>query len=221
VSPAPDLAERRRLEIVHAAFAECGYHNTLFAATNVALGILGFRVTQRLLVRDRIRAAVAQLLCAYAGFFFILVHGWDGAGYRRFFSATPADLRAWGTAPAGRLVTHWLGSGVALTLYGMGLVMIPVLLVMTARWHAAGRRAGTGGRSAAAGPAGARSAGAQFAGATLGLILGLGLGLAVGASVLVHLTGWVTGGLLGAASLAGVLVPRHGPAAWYARRATA
>ena len=176
----------------------------LFAATNVTQGALGFWVTERLLVHGRVRAAVAQLVCAYAGFFFILVHGWDGAGYRRFFSATPDDLRAWATAPAGRLVTHWLGSGVGLTLYGMGLVLIPALLYLTARWHAAGRGTGTG---------------VGFAAVTLGLIVGLGLGVAIAASVLVHLTGWAAGGVLAAGLLAAILVPRQGPAGWYGRRA--
>jgi hypothetical protein len=172
----------------------------LFAVTNVTQGVLGFWVTRRLLVRGRIRAAVAQLLCAYAGFFFILVHGWDGTGYRRFFSATPTDLRAWSTGSVG----HWLGSGVAVTLYGMGLVLIPALLAITARWHAAGTGSGSG---------------IGFAGATLGLIVGLGLGVAVVASVLVDTAGWVVGGLLAAGLLALILVPRKGPAAWYGRAA--
>lgn len=188
----------------------------LFAATNVTQGALGFWVTERLLVHGRVRAAVAQLVCAYAGFFFILVHGWDGAGYRRFFSASPADLRAWGSVPAGRLVAHWLGSGVALTLYGMGLVLIPVLLYLTARWHAAGRGTAAGARYAAGRGAGA---GARFAAATLGLIFGLGLGVAIAASVLVHLAGWVAGGVLAAGLLAAILLPRRGPAGWYGREA--
>ena len=98
----------------------------------------------------------------------------------------------------------------------MGLVLIPVLLYLTARWHAAGRGPAAGARyNAGRGPA----AGARFAAATLGLIFGLGLGVAIAASVLVHLAGWVAGGVLAAGLLAAILLPRRGPAGWYGREA--
>ncbi len=63
---------------------------TLFAATNITQGLLGYLVTQWLLVRGRSYLAYLQVIVGYLGMFFILVHGWDGTGYQRFFSATRA-----------------------------------------------------------------------------------------------------------------------------------
>ena len=108
---------------------------TAFALTNVTQGLLGYLVTERLLARGRTYLAYLQVLAGYAGMFFILVHGWDGTGYRRFFSATREDFLAW----EGDW-TAWLTSDVALSLYGMALVLVPVLLGTVVHWHVTGRR---------------------------------------------------------------------------------
>ena len=63
--------------------------------------------------------------------FFILVFGWDGTGYKRFFSSTPEQLESWTWATA----SEWLVSDVALTLYGMGVILIPTLVGMVYRWN--------------------------------------------------------------------------------------
>ena len=103
---------------------------TLFTLTNVTQGLLGYLVTEWLIARGRTYLAYLQVVGAYLGMFFILVHGWDGTGYQRFFSATREDFLAW----SGDW-TAWLSSDVALSLYGMGLVLLPVLLGTVAHWQ--------------------------------------------------------------------------------------
>jgi hypothetical protein len=175
----------------------------LFAITNTTQGVLGFLVTRWLLRAGRHRLATFQLVAAYLGMFFILVHGWDGRGYQRFFSPTRADFRAWPTAPALTHVGHWVGSGVALTLYGMGVVLLPVMFTLYVRWHQAGRRlAGL--------TAGGGSALAYF-GTVHGLIWLGGLGTAIVASVLIHLLGWWLGGALAIVLALAVFLPARGP----------
>src|SRR5919201_1908103 len=104
-----------------------------FAITNVTQGLLGFWVVERLLAAGRSYLAYLQILVGYVGMFFILVHGWDGKGYQRFFSATHSDFVHWhGDWSA------WLTSDVALTLLGMGVILVPTLLTLVARWQTEG-----------------------------------------------------------------------------------
>ena len=128
---------------------------TAFAATNVTQGLIGYLVTEWLIARGRTTLARLQVAGAYFGMFFILVHGWDGTGYQRFFSPTEGAFRTW----SGDW-TAFLTSDVALALYGMGLVLIPILLVTVGRWSGGGARAAAG---------------------HLGLVFGAGLGSAVAA----------------------------------------
>ena len=166
----------------------------LFAATNVGLGLAGYLVVDALLARGRSYAAYLQIVGAYFAMFFVLIHGWDGQGYQRFFSPTRGDFLVWnGDWQA------WLTSPVALTLYAMGAVLVPLLLWMWTRALIEGRRLDGG---AAAGP-GAVRLGAVL----LATVFGAGLGLAVVAHLLIAI-----GGLLGAVAAAAVgalaLVPR-------------
>ena len=137
----------------------------LFAATNVGLGLLGYLVVEHLVRRGRHRLAELQIVGAYFAMFFVLVHGWDGKGYQRFFSATHADFRAWSGDWQG-----WLTSEVAVTLYVMGLVLVPLLLWMWTRALLEGQRleGRTDGPGAVA-----------LAGRLLAIVFGAGLGLAV------------------------------------------
>ncbi len=102
----------------------------LFSITHVTQAIAGFVVAYWLIRRGRTYLAYLQIVLGYFGMFFILVHGWDGIGYQRFFSPTRADLDGWTWSTAGT----WLTSDVALTLYGMGVVMLPFLFGMIGRW---------------------------------------------------------------------------------------
>ena len=96
----------------------------------------------------------------------------------------------------------WLTSPVALTLYGMGIVLVPVMLALMVRWLRSGQRQ-------ASAPVTGRL---RILGTVLGAVFGLALGTAVGASVLVHLLGWWLGVPI-AVALATLLVVRRGAAA--------
>jgi hypothetical protein len=186
-----------------------GWLVALFTATNTTQALLGFVVTRWLLDRDRARLACLQVVGAYFGMYFILVHGWDGTGYQRFFSATPGEFRNWSAGEPLAQARGWLGSDVALTLYAMGAVLIPVLLGTYFRWHLAGLRAA--GETTPTGRIGAR-----FALAVAGGIVGLGLGGAILASVLIHLLGWLAGGAVFALVAAVVCGAPHAPMSWAA-----
>jgi len=132
----------------------------LFAITNVTQAMLGFWVVERLLRAGRRYLAVLQVVGAYLGMFFILVHGWDGLGWRRFLSPDASSFAAWDGD-----WTAWLTSDVALTLLGMGAILLPVLFTALVRWD----------RSAPP---------AVVVGRHLALVFGVALGLALAAHVL-------------------------------------
>jgi hypothetical protein len=134
--------------------------------------------------------------------FFILVHGWDGKGYQRFFSETAAHFRAWDGG-----WTSWLGSDVAVTLYVMGAVLIPVMCVLVGRWQGEGYR--IGGRFAPD----RRAPGAVGAVALmLASVFLIALPSAIGAHLLIEALGPIAGPLAFAA-IAWLLVLRPGGAA--------
>ncbi|MFL5896662.1 MAG: hypothetical protein ACJ76Z_16305 [Thermoleophilaceae bacterium] len=167
---------------------------TAFAITNVTQGLLGYLVVERLLARGRTYLAYLQIVAAYFAMFFVLVHGWDGKGYQRFFSPTHADFLHWHGD-----WSSWLTSSVAVTLYVMGAVLLPVLLVLAARWHT---------RGYAFGPAPARRPGAPAVAALmLATVFGGGLGLAVGAHLLLAWFGTALGVVLALALAAGWVAP--------------
>jgi len=103
---------------------------TAFTITNITQGILGFWVTYHFLIKKKLYAAFFQSWISYFLFFFILVHGWDGTGYQRFFSFTQADFHSWSWANA----KVWLTCPVALTLLFWGIFLVPWLGIMSARW---------------------------------------------------------------------------------------
>jgi len=109
----------------------------LFGITNITQGLLGFWVARRLYERGRPFAAYLQWVLGYFFFYFVLVHGWDGTGYRRFFSPTRESLAGW----TWTTVLTWLTSDVALLLLVMLAVMVPWLLGLTVPWLRAGARA--------------------------------------------------------------------------------
>lgn len=98
-----------------------------FAITNITQAILAFWVTERLIVHGRQYLGALQGWFGYFGMFFILVHGWDSFGWHRFFSEDKADFLAWNSEPAMTQVTNWVTSSVALSLWAMGLILIPVM----------------------------------------------------------------------------------------------
>ncbi|MET7718185.1 hypothetical protein [Streptomyces sp. NPDC005407] len=183
----------------------------LFAATNVSQGVLGYCVAARLIARGRVYAAFLQAGLGYTGMFFILVHGWDGRGYQRFFSADRDTFAAWPKHPGlGQALSRagdWLASPVALTLYGMGAVIVPAMLALMVSWVRSGQLA------AGAADGGVVAGRLRIVAAVLGAVFGVALGTAVAASVLVHLLGWWLGVPVAAAvTLLFVVRPETGAA---------
>lgn len=178
-------------ETMHAGSRELpGWLVAAFAATNVTQGALGFAVVYLLAARKKLWAAWLHWYFAYFGMFFILVHGWDGHGYQRFFSYTRADFLAW----HGDWIA-WLTSPVALTLYGMGVVLIPTILWTMSRWITENDP---------------RRAKLPVALAALAVPLGASLGSAIAASLCIHAIGWIPGTLVFAVALYAVALRRRG-----------
>jgi hypothetical protein len=164
-------------ETMHAGDRDLpGWLVVCFAVTNVTQAMLGFAIVERLLTRGRAYAAYLQVLVAYLGMFFVLVHGWDGDGYRRFFSPDKADFLAWDGDWSA-----WLTSDVALTLYAMGAVLIPVLLATIARWTLAGYALAARGER--------RPSAAAVVTVHLATVFVAALGIAIVASVAIHTLG--------------------------------
>lgn len=181
-------------ETMHAATDLPAWLVAAFAFTNVSQGVLGYLVARWLIARGRPGAAYLQFVLGYFAMFFVLVHGWDGMGYQRFFSASPSELDGWSWSTAGR----WLSSDVALTLYGMGVVMLPIMLGWMARTTQRGMDARTGRLP---------SRGYLIAGILAVAFLG-SLGSAIVASVLIHWLGWWIGLTLFGAVW--IVMHRHG-----------
>ena len=160
---------------------------TLFAVTNVSQGILGYWVTAKLIRAGRRYAAFLQVGIGYFGMFFILVHGWDGRGYQRFFSADRAVFESWPhNPPPGEALDRaatWLTSPVALTLAGMSVIVVVLLWIMAA-WFKEGHRL-----------AGIHDAPATAAAVAivLAFVFVGALGSTIVASVLIHLLHWWIG----------------------------
>ena len=160
---------------------------TAFAITNITQGMLGFWVTRRLAIKGKMYLAFLQPWIAYFFMFFILVHGWDGTGYRRFFSYNREAFLNW--KPSN--VTDWLTCPVALTLYGMGVLMMPWLLGLTTRFIMEGYKVGDVDKEKAA-----KATPLSVNLYILLCIFGMSLGLAIGGSLLIHTLGWLLGTLV-------------------------
>lgn len=160
---------------------------TLFAITNVTQGMLGFWVTHKLLAASKRYAALLQVFAGYFGMFFILVHGWDGKGYQRFFSQDRQEFLNW----TPEHILPWFMSPVAITLGSMGVILIPLMVGPMTRWMTEAQR------SALQDPREAASVRTYsplaLAAIMLTLIFGIVLGTAILASVLIHQLGWALG----------------------------
>jgi hypothetical protein len=169
---------------------------TLFCVTNITQGILGFWVAYKLIEKDRLYWAYLQAVLGYLAMFFILVHGWDGTGWRRFFYA--GSIEQW-RAGLELPLYAFAYSKVAGTLYLFGLVMLPVMFYLLCSWIAQGRRLQGLGFD----QAGEASTGmlVRLLARTLFLYPLAG---AILASILVRLAGWVWGAALFAAVFYGV-----------------
>lgn len=159
-----------------------GWLVALFAITNVTQGMLGFWLTYKLIQARRDFLAFLQPFLGYFGMFIILVHGWDGRGYERFFSENREVFATW--TPAH--VTTWLTSEVALTLGAMGCVLIPVMMTWLLEWTREGARI-------AGMPRVSQPSALEFVTLALTAVFGVALGSAVVASLLMHRLGVLPG----------------------------
>ncbi len=103
----------------------------LFSGTNITQGILGFWITYKLIRSDKLYTAHLMWVLGYFLMFFILVHGWDGTGYQRFFYCAKdwsGNVTPWvmGDFKLYNPIV-WLFSPVAVTLYIMAVILMPFL----------------------------------------------------------------------------------------------
>ncbi len=156
-----------------------------FTLTNFTQGVLGFAVAATLLRRKQQYAAYLQWLFGYFAMFFILVHGWDGTGYKRFLSSTREEFLTWTWATAQR----WVTGDVGLSLSVMGLAVVPVMLGLMARDIKRGYRiSGSDDR--------AQMSTLGLGGSLLVALLGGVLGAAIVASLAIRYLGTLPGFLL-------------------------
>ncbi len=99
---------------------------TLFASTNVALGVLGFYNAYTCIRAGDVRRAHTHWIVAYFAFALIL-----GFGYRRFlYNGTAEQFQA------GEQIDmiDWFGGRVFKALLAMGVVLLPAYFVPMAAW---------------------------------------------------------------------------------------
>ncbi|MEM4407079.1 MAG: hypothetical protein QXS68_08570 [Candidatus Methanomethylicaceae archaeon] len=162
-----------------------------FTMTNVTQGIIGFWVAYKFIRMGKLYWAHLLWVIGYFLMFFILVHGWDGMGYQRFFYS----CSWWGEGgkctpwlPGTYSVLKWAISPVALTLYAMGTVMLPLLFYWMATWVKEGYElAGLNPHLVASITKG------SIAKIICRIIFLETLGSAIGASLLIRLLGWHLG----------------------------
>lgn len=104
---------------------------TLFAATNISQGVLGYWVTSSLIRAGRPRAAALQTVWSHLAVAFILVVGWDGSGWRRFTYAGTGDDWANGVVYP---VSAFFSSPVFFALLGLGAVLLPTYAWLARRF---------------------------------------------------------------------------------------
>ncbi len=109
---------------------------TIFAATNITQGILGYYVTYRLIRAGKDRAATLQTVWSHAAMIFILVFGWDGSGLTRFLYPGTGEEWAAGVAYP---YSAWFSSPVFYALAGMAVVFVPTYAYLCTRWVKEGR----------------------------------------------------------------------------------
>jgi hypothetical protein len=164
----------------------------IFAMTNITQGILGFWLTSKYIRKREHYKANLLGAAAWFVFWFILVHGWDGTGYKRFFHASvdwSGNVTPWvNGAFEWYSPIKWAFSPVAISLLVMGIIMMPFLNIWMLQLNSEDRRAaekeGEGGvmplRVSMCFRAGCVDA----------------LAAAIAASLLIHLLGWILGVIL-------------------------
>lgn len=160
---------------------------TAFCLASVGLGILGFWVTYKLLMKRKFYLAFLQMALGYFLLCFMLVNGWDKTGYQRFFSVTKEEFLNWEWSNVFSFLTSNLFLTVVI-LFGIGG---PLLFYWFTKWMKEGYTASEevdGGRAE-------RTGRVKIAALLLVGVLGSALAFALIASLLIGGLGWI-GGIL-------------------------
>lgn len=179
----------------------------LFCGTNITQGILGYYISYKLIRAGKTYAANLMWILGYFGMFFILIHGWDGTGYKRFFYCATkwsGDIIPWNPDTFSLLTPiTWLISPVAITLLIMGIILMPFLFMWMNGLLVEGEKL-------------AASNNKQYEAPPLNLVdfckiavFGV-IGSSIIASILIHLMGWMIGGIIFTAIIYFVLLKEGG-----------
>ncbi len=99
----------------------------IFAATNITQGILGFWVTYHFIRKGNQKAARLQTIWSHLAMLFVLVVGWDGTGYKRFFYAGTGEEWHTGIEYA---IPDFFTSRMFFTLISMGVILVPTYIYL-------------------------------------------------------------------------------------------
>ena len=159
----------------------------IFTITNVLDGVIAYYVCHRFIKKGNYFGAASQIIIGYFIMFFILAHGWDGWGFDRFFydRAVNNDV-AWSQGSGD--VFQFVTSTVAITLYVMGILILPPMFYFSVKWLREGMEKDD------AVPNEKIPSPLILVMLMLLAALGLALGLAVGATLVCKFFTWITGG---------------------------
>jgi hypothetical protein len=106
----------------------------LFSFTNVTQGILGFYVTWYFLRKGNQTLAMLQTVWSHLAMLLILIFGWDGTGYRRFFYAGTGE--EWHTG-VEYPVSAFFSAPIFYALLALGVVFIPTYFGLMTKFRRA------------------------------------------------------------------------------------
>ncbi|MHA1293060.1 MAG: hypothetical protein ACTSQJ_10360 [Promethearchaeota archaeon] len=159
-----------------------------FSITNVTQGILGYYICYQFIKKGNFYASYLQVLLGYFCMFFILFHGWDGTGWQRFtYDATMHGGTLWDYGKTDGF--RFFISNVAITLYIMGLLILPPLFYWLNKWVKEGAEIDETIPKEKV-PDNFIKNSIVF----LFIVFGIGLGFAIGAGFVCMFFTWLTGG---------------------------
>ncbi|RCH67209.1 hypothetical protein DT019_19280 [Streptomyces sp. SDr-06] len=175
-----------------------------YAGGTVVAALLGFLVAQWLVLVGAGYWAYLQSVGGHFLLFGMLVHGWDGTGYRRLLTTSQAALREWPKDSVVNDLLRFLTSGTFLALLILGAAVIGTLLITEIGWLMEGWELPGADEDRKV----ARVLAVAIAAAG---VYGLPFIGAVAASLLVRLAGWPVGLVVFAAAAGAVLLARRSP----------
>ncbi|MET1124240.1 MAG: hypothetical protein ABWW66_03115 [Archaeoglobaceae archaeon] len=109
----------------------------LFIAGDALLALIGFIVAAKLILSGREYLAHIQWIAGYFGFFFVLIHGWDGTGWQRFTWDPTVTGEPW--EPGKTMLFDFATSNVAFN--AMAIPTIAPLIIGGYMWLRGGHKA--------------------------------------------------------------------------------